>query len=1307
MSRSQSRFFTLLEFLGVLWLGLLALVGSAHALSSGDIYSDQAIIYRRSDLPAVRTLFGAAHGATAENPSALLYPLWSRIKSYYNTYSGDASANVNRSYGCVCYAVTTEDATALARAKAFLEAMHDQGIANTSSSAGRVGGWPYAPSGCGGCPPCTTPETGKKQHDAEGAISGDLSAFPVCVRMMQPYLADTTIIRYRRIFHYAHAPKGCVSTDGDTNGEYYKSTCNRVNWEFGCAGDSASLGEIADLNTNYTFFQGCLECVLALGLDGPPDQYTDKRFANLLMAHWMFRTCTTLVDAFTSERDFFANAGNAWILRLNPKYASISNVSNLYWEPGTSKASSSYSDAALFFSYAGACGNDAALSFFLDGVSQGLFPGTNQSVAPKCFLPAVFLANAGITSNPYPVGYWQTAFPREQVVTGPAWYLYRENLSLSTTGPFSGVRAQFWGNPISLGAFANCGTYCIEFGNSNQVARGFRRYVDNDFHFFPVAAQTWGYNCLEIVNSNLPGVGQFSHYTHDQDQHADGDCADEAADLVPNSGSQIQGDRGTVFTECYTGSTDNNPEHRGEVIEQTVDSRFFSQCLDLTDAYWSGSQSSTYRWVYFAKPEWVGSNQAFWIVVDQTVPLSGTTQLVSYVHVPNTLHADGSLTRLAGAIAADSIGVDWDGNLYKGDTAQGGRYRSTNTTRLWSKNSPGQTVLFPLYLEGNSGASEYQEIVGGPNNLGTGANGSWFNKWQYCSSTYTSGITSYEFFRNLGGVWKNLTPGTPDRLASCAECVPSSGWYPYLAGGSSFYKVIGSVDRNERITGPANVGPGSAGCDYSLRLYVDSPQAGQWSTLAYGGWVGSEAVSRDNLPTMSFSQDGSTLAIGFVSQGNNYGVVRSLPKVGGSLPTTMSWTNPFGDEGADWSLPFLLPSQTYNLTVDGSANISITTNSSGVGFFRNVTNGVTTFTLTLATSATGACCQPDGTCAVTAPGSCTGEYLGDGTNCSPNNCPQPRGSCCFADGHCEFRRFDYCIPNGGDWGGYGTDCDPNPCTQPTGACCLENGTCQIKNADDCDALSGNPVYQGDDTVCSPNPCPQPLNLGACCLATLGCNDLTLSDCQTAGGVFLGAGTSCSDNPTPTCYSQNNRACCLPTGYCVVMTEGNCVQANGTWYSSSATCSLSCLDAPYGACCASDGSCTYTIETACTDASGIYIGAGVQCVPNPCQAFTDGACCLGSVCITTTESGCTDFNGLFIGEGTYCSDLPCPGLDVGACCFPSGYCSQVIEVDCTAAEGVWQGSSEPCIPDPCPFHIGTGGSVGRQLGKKSWPAGVHK
>jgi len=74
--------------------------------------------------------------------------------------------------------------------------------------------------------------------------------------------------------------------------------------------------------------------------------------------------------------------------------------------------------------------------------------------------------------------------------------------------------------------------------------------------------------------------------------------------------------------------------------------------------------------------------------------------------------------------------------------------------------------------------------------------------------------------------------------------------------------------------------------------------------------------------------------------------------------------------------------------------------------------------------ATGACCDPGtGNCTVTAQSDCTGNWLGGGTVCDPNPCPQPPGACCDANGNCTMTNQADC---GGTW--VGGPCDPNPCT---------------------------------------------------------------------------------------------------------------------------------------------------------------------------------------------------------------------------------------------------------------------------------------
>ena len=156
----------------------------------------------------------------------------------------------------------------------------------------------------------------------------------------------------------------------------------------------------------------------------------------------------------------------------------------------------------------------------------------------------------------------------------------------------------------------------------------------------------------------------------------------------------------------------------------------------------------------------------------------------------------------------------------------------------------------------------------------------------------------------------------------------------------------------------------------------------------------------------------------------------------------------------------------------------------------------------------GACCAVDGSCALLTEGDCAaqgGLFLGEGTVCEPNPCPQPSGACCYPDGSCAVTLQADCP---GLWLPM-IDCDPNPCQQPTGACCFPDGACVVTMQSDCG--TGNwIIYE----VCEPNPCPQPPPTGACCFADGTCVILTQELCLAAQGEWYGPTVGCEPNPCP-------------------------------------------------------------------------------------------------------------------------------------------------------------------------------------------------
>ncbi len=139
------------------------------------------------------------------------------------------------------------------------------------------------------------------------------------------------------------------------------------------------------------------------------------------------------------------------------------------------------------------------------------------------------------------------------------------------------------------------------------------------------------------------------------------------------------------------------------------------------------------------------------------------------------------------------------------------------------------------------------------------------------------------------------------------------------------------------------------------------------------------------------------------------------------------------------------------------------------------------FRLIVVCDVEGACCLPDGSCALLLPNDCAaqgGQFEGEGVDCASVTCPQPVGACCLPlSGGCHDLTDADCGLVGGLWQGPGTDCATFVCFPP-GACCLPDGSCtDIGNEIDCDAAGG--TFQGVGTTCAglfcPLPCPADFN----------------------------------------------------------------------------------------------------------------------------------------------------------------------------------------------------------------------------------------
>jgi hypothetical protein len=319
-----------------------------------------------------------------------------------------------------------------------------------------------------------------------------------------------------------------------------------------------------------------------------------------------------------------------------------------------------------------------------------------------------------------------------------------------------------------------------------------------------------------------------------------------------------------------------------------------------------------------------------------------------------------------------------------------------------------------------------------------------------------------------------------------------------------------------------------------------------------------------------------------------------------------------------------------------------------------------------------------------------GAYVYGATEDYTINVLAPVGACCSPDGSCAVTTEAQCVAPGiwhADW----PTCNPNPCPQPaTGACCF-GAVCQIRTEAQCLAEGG--VYQGDDTDCFPNPCvPLPdywLRVVGGIAVEQGGNgydhewylypnnwwnqwwynefalDREKEVTITFDIQFLGVPPVVAFNfSAPDWPDEQNPPLPADEAFVVRLPVDPPITAAGTYtfttrlpfcprwvsmdvqglmdFAIQGTIQHVCLPAVYGACCFADGHCEDLTQYACTQADGTQWMQGIPCLPaNPCpqpcslmgdlnddtyvngldiQGFVD--CLLGS----STDCRCGDFNG---------------------------------------------------------------------------------
>ncbi len=411
------------------------------------------------------------------------------------------------------------------------------------------------------------------------------------------------------------------------------------------------------------------------------------------------------------------------------------------------------------------------------------------------------------------------------------------------------------------------------------------------------------------------------------------------------------------------------------------------------------------------------------------------------------------------------------------------------------------------------------------------------------------------------------------------------------------------------------------------------------------------------------------------------------------------------------------------------------------------------YTLLVTCPPLGACCIGSGACLDLTATECadfSGAYLGDNTTCAVEGAACAFGACCDPVNGCTVipsnDAFDCQFNAGGIYLGDGTDCTPDECPA-FGACCTGGGQCANLSQADCEA--GGSVYLGDGTSCAV--VGAACTTGACCGST-GCVDTGDENaCLSGGGSYRGDGTTCDGSFV--CNDDCTTAQNITVPFSTVIDNsiaqdgapgsgiGSCdgtvgVVKRDVWYRWTATedCEATVTWAPlvgqdnvlivwqslspnpdddcFGGAFSSVPPVPGPNEVDCQECgdgagacpdpgnpevSTFFASAGTtywfQCgqegfnqpsVVGP-SSFTlecsnvVGGCCVGGVCQVAFESECDDLGGLYLGDDTTCAG----GCPASACCGSDGLCTlAATQAICEAGGGTWQGDGSTCDDVVC-------------------------
>ena len=217
--------------------------------------------------------------------------------------------------------------------------------------------------------------------------------------------------------------------------------------------------------------------------------------------------------------------------------------------------------------------------------------------------------------------------------------------------------------------------------------------------------------------------------------------------------------------------------------------------------------------------------------------------------------------------------------------------------------------------------------------------------------------------------------------------------------------------------------------------------------------------------------------------------------------------------------------------------------------------------------------------------------------------------------------------------------------------------------------------------------------GQACWSGIPLGDYTVYEVPAGG---LGADRADDYNVTlvdgtPQSFTFLNRnladcyhACCLPDGSCVVLLQTDCEAQGGIWQVVADLCRRH-LPAAAGRLLPAER--LLPVRDGCGVPDPGWPVARLrqrlraeQSCPQP-----PGACCFpDGTCTYVLDVECQAAGGQWQGYGTVCTpNNPCL-QPPGACCFPDGHCQLELETACAAAGGQWLGFGSVCTPsNPCP------------------------